>query len=65
MVTALVVKGKREMDAKSGSVLPTTPRKTGILYAPMVERCKTPPFQGGGRGSIPLGSTNLVWLCQF
>lgn len=59
MVTALVVKGKREMGAKPGSVLPTAASKTGILYAPMVERFKTRPFQGRGRGSIPLGSTNM------
>lgn len=44
--TALVVIDKREMDAKSGSVLPTVASKKGILYAPMVERCKTQPFQG-------------------
>ena len=37
---------KREMGAKPGSVLPTVASKTGILYAPMVERCKTQPFQG-------------------
>ena len=47
---------KREMGAKPGSVLPTTASKTGILYAPLVERCKTAALQAAGRGSIPLGS---------
>ena len=64
-VTALVVKGKREMGAKPGSVLPTVASKTGISYAPLVERYKTAALQAAGRGSIPLGSANLVWLCQF
>ena len=54
--TALVVKVKREMGAKPGSVLPTVASKTGILYAPLLERCKAPLFQGVGRGSIPVGS---------
>ena len=44
------------MGAKPGSVLPTVASKTGILYAPLVERYKTAALQAAGRGSIPLGS---------
>ena len=40
------------MGAKPGSVLPTVASKTGILYAPMVERCKTPPFRQNSSSRI-------------
>ena len=63
--TALVVIDKREMDAKSGSVLPTAPRKKGILYHSLVKRSNTSAFHADGTGSNPVGVTNLVWLYQF
>ena len=53
MVTALVVKGKREMGAKPGSVLPTVASKTGILYHSLVKRSNTSAFHAGNWGSNP------------
>lgn len=48
---------KREMDAKSGSVLPTVASKTGILYHSLVKRSNTSAFHADGTGSNPVGVT--------
>lgn len=55
--TALVVKVKREMGAKPGSVLPTVASKTGILYHSLVKRSNTSAFHADGTGSNPVGVT--------
>ena len=48
---------KREMGAKPGSVLPTSPRTTGILYHSLVKRSNTSAFHADGTGSNPVGVT--------
>ena len=57
MFTALVVIDKREMDAKSGSVLPTVASKKGILYHSLVKRSNTSAFHADDTGSNPVGVT--------